>query len=786
MSDAKAPASARSPLLAKIEELIFGHRKIILGFFLLATLFMGYQTSLLRIDAGFEKQLPLRHPYMQTFIQHKEEFGGANRLLIAVRAKDGDIFTPAFFSAMKAVTDEVFFLPGVNRSTVRSIYTPNVRFIEIVEGGFSGGNVIPAEFKPTPEYLAEVRENILKSGVVGRLVANDFSTAMVSAQLVEIDPATGQRLDYLKVAEQLEARIRDKYVDEDVDVHIIGFAKAVGDIANGALGVILFFGIAFVITAAIVYLFTHSLRMTLLPLFCSLVAVVWNMGLLTLFGFGLDPMSILVPFLVFAIGVSHGVQMINAVGAEVFDGADNLSASRTAFRRLLLPGGVALLSDTIGFLTILLIEIRIIQELAVTASLGVMVIILTNLILLPILLSYVTLGDSYRKRMHEGAKRREPLWRLLAKVADPKVALGSIVCALLLLAWGLYEAPNLKIGDIHAGVPELRQDSRYNRDTAVITERFSIGVDVITTIVETVPDGCIEHDIMDRIDRFQWQMANVPGVQSTISMPQVAKVINAGWNEGNLKWRILPRNPQTMVQAVSSIETSTGLLNKDCSVLPVLIFTEDHKAETIARVIEAVKAFAEENNSDRHTFRLATGNVGVMAATNEVVQAAQTEMLLWIYAAIIVLCFATFRSWRATLCIVLPLSLVSVLGYAVMSLLGIGLKVSTLPVAALGVGIGVDYGIYIFSRFRTLLNEGGLGLHDAYEETLRVTGNAVLVTGLTLAISVSTWAFSALKFQADMGVLLAFMFLANMLGALLLLPSLAFVVYSFLRRKRGA
>lgn len=774
------------PVLAKIEDLVFSNRKIILGIILLATIFMGYQTSLLRVDAGFEKQLPLRHPYMQTFIEHKEEFGGANRLLIAVRAKDGDIFTPAFFSAMKAVTDEVFFLPGVNRSTVRSIFTPNVRFIEIVEGGFSGGNVIPAEFKPTPEYLAEVRENILKSGIVGRLVANDFSAAMVSAQLVEIDPATGERLDYLKVAEQLESKIRDLYANDEIDIHIIGFAKAVGDIADGATGVVLFFGIAFLITAAIVYLFTHSIRMTLLPLFCSLVAVVWNMGLLTLFGFGLDPMSILVPFLVFAIGVSHGVQMINAVGAEVFEGADSLTASRTAFRRLLLPGGVALLSDTIGFLTILLIDIRIIQELAVTASLGVMVIILTNLILLPVLLSYVTLGENYRTRLRAGAKRKEPLWRLLSRVADPKVAAGSIGCALLLLAWGLYEAPNLQIGDIHAGVPELRQDSRYNRDTAVITEKFSIGVDVISTIVETVPDGCIEHDIMDRIDRFQWQMANVPGVQSTISMPQVAKVINAGWNEGNLKWRVLPRNPQTMVQAVSSIETSTGLLNRDCSVMPVLIFTEDHKAETIARVIEAVKAFAEENNDERHTFRLATGNVGVMAATNEVVQEAQTEMLLWIYAAIILLCIVTFRSWRATLCIVLPLSLVSVLGYAVMSVLGIGLKISTLPVAALGVGIGVDYGIYIFSRFRSLLNEGGRSLHDAYEETLRVTGNAVLVTGLTLAISVSTWAFSALKFQADMGVLLAFMFLANMLGALLLLPSLAFVVYSFLRGKRQA
>ena len=770
-------------IVAIIEEGLFAHRKLILALFAAITLVMGYEASQLRIDAGFKKLLPLEHPYMRTFLEHEQEFGGANRLLIAIRAKQGDIFTPEFFDTVKAVTDEVFFLPGVNRSTVRSIFTPNVRFIEIVEGGFAGGNVIPADFRPTREGLARVRENILKSGIMGRLVANDFSAALVSAQLVEIDPATGGRLDYLQVAGRLEEKIRGQYAQGNVDIHIIGFAKVVGDIADGALGVVAFFAVAFVITAVLVYLFTHSVMLTLLPLTCSVVAVVWDLGLLTLLGFGLDPMSILVPFLIFAIGVSHGVQMVNAVASEVAGGADGPSAARSGFRRLMIPGGGALLSDRIGFLTILLIDIRIIRELAVTASLGVAVIILTNLLLLPILLSYTRLDDDYRARVERGARWKERIWRLLARLAEPRAALVCIAGALLILIPGLIEARNLKIGDIHAGVPELRPDSRYNRDTAVITDKFSIGVDVISTIVETVPDGCIAHDVMERIDRFQWRLANIPGVQSTISLPQVAKIINAGWNEGSLKWRVLPRNSQILAQAISPVETATGLLNGDCSVMPVPIFTDDHKAETIERVVAAVKAFAAENDSERHRFRLATGNVGVMAATNEVVKAAQVRILLWIYAAILALCLLTFRSWRATLCIIAPLSLVSVLAYALMSLLEIGLKVSTLPVVALGVGIGVDYGIYIFSRMKGALDEG-MDLPQAYHLTLRVTGSAVLVTALTLAIGVSSWAFSALKFQADMGVLLTFMFLANMLGAVLLLPSLAVYLYPS-RRKRA-
>jgi len=759
-----------------IESFVFAHRKLVLAFFILGTLFLGYQMAQLKVDAGFEKLLPMKHPFMKTFVQYKEDFGGANRLLISVRAKDGNMFTPEFFNTMKDVTDEVFFLPGVNRSSVQSIFTPNTRFIEIVEGGFAGGNVIPAEFQPTPEGLAEVRENILKAGIVGRLVSNDFSSAMVSARLIEIDPATGGKLDYLKVADQLEEKLRDKFQSDKVDIHIIGFAKIIGDIASGATGVVAFFGVALLITYFLVYLFTHSQRLTLLALLCSVIAVLWDLGLLHLLGFGIDPMSILVPFLVFAIGVSHGVQMVNGVSAEIQQGADGLTAARASFRNLMIPGGVALLTDTIGFLTILFIDIRMIQELALTASLGVLVIILTNLFLLPVLLSYMKFKPGYRERLTHGAQRREKIWAMLARVTDRKKALAVIAVALMLLAIGVYEAPKMQIGDMHAGVPELRPDSRYNQDAANITDNYSIGVDILTAIVETVPDGCIEHDVMSAIDRFQWTMSNVPGVQSTISMVQVAKIINSGWNEGNPKWRILPRNSQVMVQAVTPIETSTGLLNRDCSVMPVMMFTEDHKAETINRIVASVQNFAKKNDSDRHRFRLATGNVGIMAATNEVVEATQFRILIWVYLAVITLCLLTFRSLRVTLCIILPLSLVSILCYGLMGLLGIGLKVSTLPVAALGVGVGVDYGIYIFNRMMRSMREGK-DLHQSYLETLRGTGSAVLVTGLTLAIGVSTWVFSALKFQADMGLLLSFMFLANMLGSLLLLPSIAFFLF---------
>ena len=516
----------------------------------------------------------------------------------------------------------------------------------------------------------------------------------------------------------------------------------------------------------------QSLKITVIPLVCSLIAVSWQLGLLPLLGFGIDPLSILVPFLVFAIGVSHGVQMISAVGSEIFSGADCLTASRKSFRRLLIPGGIALLSDSIGFITILLIKIEIIQEMAITASLGVAAIILTNLLLLPVLLSYLVVHDNYRDKLRKRSEIMAPLWGVVHKVSQPRQATFVIFVAIGFLGIGLWLGTDVKIGDLHRGVPEFHQDSRYNMDSQVINDKFSIGVDVIAVIAETIPEGCIDYEIMTTLDRFAWFMKNVEGVQSVISLPSVAKVINAGWNEGYLKWRALPRNQDMLIQSVSYVPTSSALLNNDCSVMPVFIFTTDHKAETIEKVVSKVKEFRDKLSTNQIKLELATGNVGVMAATNEEVKATQFPILIYVYSAIVLLCLLSFRSLRGTLCIVLPLGLVSLLAYGLMNVLQIGLKVNTLPVVALGVGIGVDYGIYIYSRLSSVLAEGR-SLPEAYLRTLAITGNSVIFTGITLAIGVATWIFSPLKFQADMGILLTFMFVLNMLGAIFLLPALA-------------
>lgn len=754
-----------------LESFLFRQRAFVIGVFIIITVCLGYQASLLKMDAAFVKNIPLEHPYMQTYLKHQQQFGGANSIMVAVEDTGGNIFNPTFFDTLKNVHDQLFFIPGVDRAQVKSLFSPSTRFTEVVEEGFAGGPVIPADFSMTPEGLAVVRSNIEKAGIVGRLIAQDYSAAMVKAQLMDFDPQTGEPLDTLAFAAQLEQQLRAQFENEGIKIHIIGFAKMAGDVAQGAKGVVLFFLLAIFITAIMVYLFSRSLLLTLMPLVCSLVAVCWQLGLLTLVGFGLDPMSILIPFLVFAIGVSHSVQMINGVKRQVLAGQSTKAAAASAFRSLLIPGGIALLSDTVGFLTLLTIDIGIIRELAISASLGVAVIILTNLILLPLLISYTQI--KVKATSHDAMA---PIWRRLSRFATPKYAVVILSITALLYIFGAKQASQMKIGDLNAGASALHQDARYNQDTFFITDHFSITTDVMTVIVEAFPEACTYHETLSQVDEFEWLLRNTEGVGSTASLGSVAKRVNTGFNEGNPKWHILPRTTASLVQAVGRVPTTSGLLNRDCSVMPIYVFLTDHKADTIERVLVKVKQLAAKMNTDKLQFTLASGPVGVMAATNEAVAAAQLPMMIYVYGAVFILCLLSFRSFKATLAVIIPLYVVSTLAQALMTYLGIGLAVSTLPVIALGVGIGVDYGIYILSTMAVRLRLG-MPVQEAYYQALVERGSAVIFTGLTLAVGVSTWFFSALKFQMDMGILLTFMFLVNMLGAIIILPALAAIFW---------
>ncbi|KPZ18382.1 Membrane protein, partial [Pseudomonas viridiflava] len=606
---------------------------------LLASIFLFWQATQVRPSTSFEKMIPLSHPFIQNMMAHRNDLANlGNTVRISVEARDGDIFSKQYMETLRQISDEVFYIPGVDRSGLKSLWSPSVRWTEVTEEGFAGGEVIPQSYNGSDESLDLLRNNILKSGQVGRLVANDFKSSIIDVPLQESypDPADQGKLlalDYQQFSHQLEEKIRDKYEAQNpnIKIHIVGFAKKVGDLIDGLFMVVMFFGIAFLITLVLLIWFTRCLRSTIAVLITTLIAVIWQLGLMHVVGFGIDPYSMLVPFLIFAIGISHGVQKINGIALQSSDAENALMAAKRTFRQLFLPGMIAILADAVGFITLLIIDIGVIRELAIGASIGVAVIVFTNLILLPVAISYAGISKRAINRSKQDAVSEHPFWRLLSNFASAKVAPVSIVLALLAFGGGLWYSQNLKIGDLDQGAPELRPDSRYNKDNAFIISHYSTSSDVLVVMVKTPPEGCSAYPTMSAINELAWKMENTQGVQSAISLVTVSKQVIKGMNEGNLKWETLSRNKDVLN---NSIARADGLYNNTCSLAPLLVFLNDHKAETLDRAVHAVQDFAKENDRPDMQFLLAAGNAGIEAATNEVIKKSELTILILVYICV--------------------------------------------------------------------------------------------------------------------------------------------------------
>ena len=333
---------------------------------------------------------------------------------------------------------------------------------------------------------------------------------------------------------------------------MVGFAKLIGDLIDGMVKVMMFFGAAAVIATVIIFGYTRCVRSTALVIACSIIAVVWQLGLVALLGFQLDPFSILVPFLVFAIGVSHGAQKMNGIMQDIGRGTHQLVAARYTFRRLFLAGLTALLADAVGFAVLMVIDIPVIKDLALTASIGVAVLIFTNLLLLPVLLSYA--GVSAKAAAHSLKEENEEtkgkglgkVWIWLDLFTTRPWAIGAIAFSAVLAIGGFVVSEHLQIGDLDPGAPELRADSVYNQDNAYITANYALSSDQFAVIVKTEKEGCLKYPTLVEADRLAWYMKQLPGVQTTVSLVDAARQITAGSFEGNPKWLTINRNQDVL------------------------------------------------------------------------------------------------------------------------------------------------------------------------------------------------------------------------------------------------
>jgi len=762
-----------------LERVIFNNRVVVLLLSLVVTLFLGWHALHLQVNASFEKMIPSRHPYVQNFLSHKEALRGlGNVVRIVVENKNGDIFDKNYLSTLQKVNDAVYLIPGVDRAAMRGLWTTSLRWTQVTEEGYRGGPVMPDNFDGSRAMLDRLKVNIARAGIAGSYVADDMRSSMIVVPLLETNPDTHEPLDYAAFSRTLNAQL-GPLESTTVKIHIVGFAKIVGDLIDGLSQVMVFFALSAAIATLFVYAFMRDLRSTIMLVGVSALAVVWLLGLMQLLGYVLNPYSILVPFLVFAIGLSHGVQKMNGIVQDVARGAHRYVAARYTFRRLFLTGFAALLTNVVGFAVLMVIDVPVIRELALTTSIGVAVLIFTKLLLVPVLLSYVGVGKKAAARFAEAERSGRTnawtaqIWAGLLHFTDRRWAVTAIATTLLLGLGALEVSQQLKTGDLDPGAPELRAHSRYNLDSAFVNAHYALSSDQFVVMLATSPGHCKDFKTLTELDRLGAYLRQVDGVKATASSADMVRQSTSGQFEGNPKWMTIPRNTSVLNTALEQVMTDhPELAEPNCAVSPLIAYLSDHKADTLTRVVDAAEAFGRQHDTPERRFQLAAGSAGIEAATNIVVKEAQHRMLLLLYTAVVVLCLIAFRSWRAVVIALVPLLITSVLCEALMVQLGIGAKVATLPVIALGVGAGIDYALYLLS-IQLAFQRTGVPLREAYMRSLQFTGRVVALVGFTMSAGVITWAWSPIKFQADMGILLTFMFLWNMVGALVLIPALS-------------
>jgi predicted RND superfamily exporter protein len=766
----RAQFEARSG--SRLERLIFNNRLWIVAVCVVLTLLLGFQATKSNVSASYERMMPQSSRFIRNYLENVDSLRSlGNSVRVVVENRSGNIFDPKYLKALRDINDRIYLLPGVDRAFVKSLWMPVVRWTEVTEAGFQGGPVMPDDYDGSAASVAKLRQNVARAGIVGSLVGDDLRSSTIFVPLLERYADTGKPLDVRALHDSLD-KIRHDYAREGIDIHVIGFAQLVGDLIQGLMQVALYFAVAVAIATAVIYGYTRCARSTALVIGCSLTAVVWQLGIVRLLGVDLDPYSILVPFLIFAIGVSHGAQKMNGIMQDIGRGTHRYVAARYTFRRLFLAGLTALLADAVGFAVLMLIDIPVIRGLAIAASVGVAVLIFTNLVFLPVMLSYTGVSAAAAARTLR-AGERPWLATLLVPFTRRVPACVTVLVAGALTAAGLLVGQHLKIGDLDPGAPELRADSRYNRDNAYITSHYRLSTDQFAVIVKTSQGGVNDYKTLMEMDNLEQMLRDLKGVQTTMSISGASRRNTAAGFEGDPRWMTISRDPFVSTDAVNNAYVANPeLVNGARSVAPVIAFLADHKANTLEQIVNAVEGFAAQHDTASLQFLPAAGSAGIEAATNIAVEKANRMMLVLVYAAVVALCFVTFRNWRAVVVAVVPLVITSVLCEALMVALGIGVKVATLPVTALGVGIGVDYALYLVS-VQLALQRNGATLEAAYRDALGFTGKVIALIGVTLAAAVVTWAWSPIKFQADMGILLTFMFVWNMVGALVLIPALS-------------
>ena len=756
-----------------LELWIFNNPRKVLTLIALLTLFFALRIPGLKIYTDFADLLPQQHPYIHLHNSIKDDFGGANVLVVGIEFDEGDIFTNERLALIDRVTQAVDNLPGVNHNLVSSVTHRNSRKIWLTEvGSINSQPYFDATKGPyDAEALAGMKADVSANPrVFGPLVAPDLKMALVKAQLIE-----GQ-LDYEKTFIQLRD-LRDEVTADGITLYATGQPVLVGWAYTYMDQILQIF--AFTVLTMLALLIFHFRKAygVLIPLGGVLISTVWGLGIISLLGYNLDPLGLVIPFLIAARAMSHGVQLVERYYAEAASSGNGPAAAKATFDSLFRPGSLGVVSDAIGLLLIAVGSIPLNTHLGIYASMWAITVVFSVLIGVPLLLSILPTPREPRLKetilRHIGASSS----RIVSRPGSARTLLLIAAAAVVL---GMAAASNVQIGDFEPGSPILYPDHDYNISSRVVNERFP-GSEELYVVAETDEKGGLKRpEVLKALAAFQAHMLTDPGVGGAKGLPDLIQQVNRLMHNNDPRWYQIPHDERYVGGLMFTYMASSpipGALdefnNTDDQVANLVFYYKDRQGETIRRAIHMAKQWIDEHGDEVEglTIKLAGGTLGVAAAMNE--SAYQTNLIVLPLVFLLIFAFVTlfYTSWHAGLMMLLAMLFATTLTYAYMGLSGLNIDINTVPVIAVGIGVGIDYSIYMMDRIREEMAKCR-DLAHSVQQAISTTGMAISFTALTLMAGIVMWViFSDLRFQSDSALLLCVMIVINGITAMLLVPS---------------
>ncbi len=744
----------------------------------IVSLFFGYQLKGLSFKTNIGDFYPLKHPYLKIQNRLNEVFGGLNQVSIAIEVKNGTILNTVTTEKIWQITNLLYLTEGINAGRVLSLSARKIKYIEANEEGFVTEWMMHDPPK-TPDEIARLKDKIVKTPMVyGPLVSKDFKATLIQADF-ESSVSSREIFDVLQ-------GIKKQYEDENHAIYIAG-----QPVLQGWLDFYLphisrlFFLTLLAMSLALYYAF-KSKRGVILPLVSASMATLWGLGLTALFGYKLTPSTVLAPFLVFALGVSHSVQFIKRYYEYMSRQKRNSKAAAIQITRsLFVPAFTGLLTDGIGPFTLFAVPLGMVRSLAITIGFGVLSIFFTTVILVPSLLSYMLPPKRLEVIKEERSSLTNKILGYFAKLAVDRKSRWVVIITFFALTFiAIFGTSQLVVGDKRPGTSLLYSWSPYNQAEKFIAEKFSATDPYYIFIEGKSQDAFLNSVNLKEMDSLQRYLEKeVPGVGRSLSLVEYVKGMNMVMFSGEREEYRIPDNDRTIAEYLF-LYSLTGfpgdfdpVVNPNYQYANIKIDLSDHKSATINRAIAKTDQWIKKDHkSGEINFSYAGGNIGMLAAVNQIVvtmlpvNSLQTSFLVFVC-----LVFA-YGSLVSGWILIIPLVFRTFLVFGILGFLKVGLTVEMIPMVALGIGFGDDFGIYIVSRIKDVLREGGGSLQDALVEAMSTSGKAVFFTGLTLTIGIATWMFSSILMQARLGALLGFFIFFNTIGTLIVLPSMIMTV----------